>query len=128
MRHDFPENITPSLILSILTLMFIPLEYRSRVARRAYRALKPGGACIIVEKIIGAHPPVAELLIEQYHAFKAHQGYSQEDIQRKAMALEGVLVPLTAKANEDLLRDAGFTHIECFWRWMNFCGWIAIKE
>ena len=42
-------------------------------------------------------------------------------------SLEGVLVPVTASWNEELLAKAGFKQIDCFWRWMNFAGWIAIK-
>jgi len=30
--------------------------------------------------------------------------------------------------NEAILKGAGFTTVDCFWRWMNFGGWIAIKE
>lgn len=29
--------------------------------------------------------------------------------------------------NEDLLRMTGFKKIDCFWRCLNFAGWIAIK-
>jgi tRNA (cmo5U34)-methyltransferase len=36
-------------------------------------------------------------------------------------------VPVTAAWNEDLLQQAGFRHVECFWRWLNFGGWIAVK-
>ena len=25
------------------------------------------------------------------------------------------------------LRDAGFKEVDCFWRWMNFAAWVAIK-
>ena len=50
-----------------------------------------------------------------------------DDIDRKALSLEGVLVPVTAKWNEELLQMAGFRQVDCFWRWMNFAGWIAIK-
>ena len=41
--------------------------------------------------------------------------------------LEGVLVPITAKWNEQLLGSAGFKKIDCFYRYLNFAGWIAIK-
>jgi tRNA (cmo5U34)-methyltransferase len=34
---------------------------------------------------------------------------------------------VTAKWNEDLLRDAGFRTVECFWRHLNFAGWVAVK-
>jgi tRNA (cmo5U34)-methyltransferase len=44
-----------------------------------------------------------------------------------ALSLEGVLVPVTAAWNEYLLRSAGFSHVDCFWRWMNFAAWVAVK-
>jgi tRNA (cmo5U34)-methyltransferase len=44
------------------------------------------------------------------------------------LALEGVLVPVTAAWNEQLLKGAGFSQVECFWRWMNFAGWVAVKD
>jgi tRNA (cmo5U34)-methyltransferase len=37
-------------------------------------------------------------------------------------------VPVTARWNEELLRSAGFVDIDCFWRWMNFAGWIAVRH
>mgnify|MGYP002682876247 CR=1 FL=1 len=51
----------------------------------------------------------------------------RNEIERKRLSLEGVQVPVTARWNEDMLRSAGFDKIECFWRWMNFAGWVAIK-
>ena len=53
--------------------------------------------------------------------------YSQDEIDAKRHSLEGVLVPVTARWNEDLLSTAGFDHVDCFWRWMNFAGWIAVR-
>jgi hypothetical protein len=43
------------------------------------------------------------------------------------MALECVLVPLTAEWTETLLRRCGFRHVDCFWRLWNFAGWVAVK-
>lgn len=34
---------------------------------------------------------------------------------------------MTARFNEEMLTDAGFSHVECFWRWCNFAGWIAVR-
>lgn len=67
-------------------------------------------------------------LVRNYYALKRHNGYDDEEIQRKRLSLEGRLVPITAAWNEQLLRSAGFTETECFWRWMNFAGWIAAKR
>ena len=126
LRHEFPP-VRASVVLSVLTLQFVPIEYRQRVVSRAYDALEPGGALILVEKVLGATAMLTETLSRQYHALKAANGYSTEEIAAKATSLEGVLVPVTARWNEELLHAAGFAHVDCFWRWMNFAGWLAVK-
>lgn len=127
LRESFP-NFNASVILSVLTLQFTPIEYRNRILRRAYDHLLPGGAFILVEKVSGAAAATDELLIKHYHALKESNGYGKDDIERKRLALEGVLVPLTATENHHRLKDAGFNSVECFWRYLNFAGWIALKE
>lgn len=126
LREGFPP-VDASVILSVLTLQFTPIEYRQQIVKRAFDALLPGGALIIVEKIIGATADLDALMVKLYYDFKRASGYTEEEIQRKRMALEGVLVPLTAEWNEELLRRCGFRHVDCFWRWMNFAGWVAVK-
>jgi tRNA (cmo5U34)-methyltransferase len=81
-----------------------------------------------VEKVLGSSAPIDDLLVRRYYALKAAHGYTAEQIERKRLALEGVLVPVAARSNEDLMRDAGFDQIDCFWRWCNFAGWIALKN
>lgn len=54
--------------------------------------------------------------------------YTDEQIKRKRLTLQGVMPPLSARENEKLLKKAGFKKIECFWRHFNFAGWICIKE
>lgn len=34
---------------------------------------------------------------------------------------------VTAAWNEEMLRNTGFVEVDCFWRWMNFAGWVATK-
>ena len=67
-------------------------------------------------------------MVKHYHQLKKHNGYSDELIERKRLSLEGVLVPVTARWNEELLRSAGFTQVDCFWRWMNFSAWVGVVE
>ena len=55
-------------------------------------------------------------------------GYSMNEVERKKLALEGVLVPLTAQINEQFLHNAGFVQVDAFWRNLNFCAWIAVKS
>lgn len=127
LRHGFPELVEVDVVLSIFTLQFIPVEYRARVVRDVYAAMKPGGALIVAEKVLGETAQTQAAFVEVYHAFKQAQGYSREEVDRKALSLEGRLVSLTPAGNEGLLRAAGFSRIECFWRWANFGAWLAVK-
>jgi tRNA (cmo5U34)-methyltransferase len=116
------------LYMSILTTMFIPIEHRQKLIQDVYDRLNSGGAFIYVEKILGNYPNLNKVMASNYHVMKLNNGYTREEVDRKALSLEGVLVPITAKWNEDLLHEAGFRQVDCFWRWMNFAGWIAIKD
>lgn len=123
---EFPA-CRPSVVLSVLTLQFVPIEHRQAVVDAAYKKLLPGGALIVVEKVLGASAELQRDFVEEYHALKASQGYSLEEIDRKRLSLRGVLVPVTAAWNEDLLRSVGFRSVDCFFRWLNFAGWVAVK-
>lgn len=126
LRTDYPPAHA-SVTLCILTLQFTPIEYRQQILKRIYDHTIAGGALILVEKVIGATASLDNLMTGRYYDLKAEHGYSQEQIQRKRLSLEGVLVPVTARWNEELLHLAGFREIDCFWRWMNFAGWLAVK-
>lgn len=127
LRHDYPD-LDASVVLSVLTLQFIPIEYRQKITQNVYDSLRPGGAFLLVEKILGRDSFTNELFIETYLKRKGANGYSQEQINRKRESLEGVLVPVNDIWNEDLLRLAGFKHVECYWRHLNFAAWIGFKE
>lgn len=115
-------------VLSVLFLQFVPIEYRQKIVANIYSDLEPGGALILVEKVLGSTAQLDSLEVDLYLESKKAAGYTQEQIDRKRLSLEGVLVPVTAKWNEELLAGAGFRTVDCFWRWMNFAGWIAVKE
>ncbi|MFI5270216.1 MAG: hypothetical protein ACHQ7M_22785, partial [Chloroflexota bacterium] len=85
-------------------------------------------AFILVEKLLMSTAGLQRVFTDRYYQMKRDNGYTQEEIDRKRLALEGVQVPVTASWNEQLLHDAGFRQAECFWRWFNFAGWIAVKE
>ena len=120
-------NTDASVVLSVLTLQFVPINYRQQIIREAFNALEPGGVFIVVEKVLGEGADVDDMLVKRYHEHKAQGGYSLESVRAKQEALEGVLVPVTASMNEQMLRAAGFREVDCFWRWMNFAGWVAVR-
>lgn len=115
------------MVLAVLTIQFTPIEYRQRIISNIFASLVPGGAFIMVEKVLGATTTINEILVERYYDLKHQNGYTGEEIERKRLSLEGVLVPVTAEWNRQLLSSAGFREVDCFWRWCNFAGWLAIK-
>jgi tRNA (cmo5U34)-methyltransferase len=130
-EHDLREGlpyVKASVILAVLTIQFTPIEYRLKILKDVYDYLEPNGAFIFVEKVLGASADIDTAMVDLYYDMKREHGYTEDQIQRKRMSLEGVLVPVTTRWNEELLSMAGFRQIDCFWRWMNFAGWIAIKE
>ena len=92
-----------------------------------FESLAPGGAFILVEKILGATAKLDEAFVNLFLNIKRENGYSESQIDRKRLSLEGVLVPVTARWNEELLYQEGFTSVDCFWRHLNFAGWVAVK-
>ena len=125
-KEDF-EVKNCGAILSILTLQFIPIEYRQEVLKKVYDSLSKKGIFIFVEKIIGDNYNYSELYEQLYYNMKYINGYSTQEIRDKRMKLEGVLVPVTNQFNIDLLKQAGFTKIDIFWKDLNFIGYIVMK-
>lgn len=126
LRADFPP-VRASVMLSVLTLMFTPINYRLRIIQDIYDHLLPGGAFLLVEKVLADSARLDTYFQQRYHQMKREAGYSWDEIERKRLALEGVQVPVTAHWNEELLKNAGFRQVDCYWRWLNFAGWIAVK-
>ena len=126
LRKDFPRGFY-DVIMSVLTILFIPIQYRQDIIQSIYNNLKPGGVFIFVEKVLGNSALIDRSLVENYYKIKYENGYSYEQIERKRLSLEGVQVPVTSNWNIDLLKQAGFKQIDVFWRYLNFVGYVAIK-
>lgn len=122
----FPNDLY-TLIMSVLTIQFTPIEYRQRIIQNIYDNLSNSGGFIMVEKVLGNCSDINEMLVNEYLKMKESNGYTKEQIVRKQSALEGVLVPVTSNWNIDLLKQAGFRKVDVFWRWMNFEGYICLK-
>jgi tRNA (cmo5U34)-methyltransferase len=127
LREGLPEGDTWTVALSVLTLMFVPIEYRQQILADIYDRLDNGGAFILVEKVLGDDASLNTRLVEMYYDIKRQNGYDDDSIDRKRLALEGVLVSLRASENERMVRSAGFEQVECIWRYLNFAGWVAVK-
>ena len=109
------------------TLQFIPLENRVSLLKKIHKSLIPGGGFILNEKVLSENELLGETFVEMHHDFKKGHGYSKMEISKKREALENVLVPLKLSKTITLVREAGFTAVDIFFKWNNFAGLIALK-
>jgi tRNA (cmo5U34)-methyltransferase len=124
-RSQVVENA--SVAVMTLTLQFIRPLHRERVIRNVIEGLNDQGCLILIEKLTLGDSLFNRLFIRYYYDMKKRQGYSDSEIAHKREALENVLIPYRPEENRELLANAGFRHIEEFFRWYNFCGMIAVK-
>jgi tRNA (cmo5U34)-methyltransferase len=116
-----------SVVTMILTLQFVRPLYRERVMQRIYNGLNEQGCLILIEKLTSQDTLFNRLFIGYYYDFKRRNGYSETEITQKREALENVLIPYRLEENVELLKSSGFGSIECFFRWYNWCGIVAVK-
>lgn len=126
MHHDLPIK-NASVVTMLLTLQFVRPLHRSRIMEQIYRGLNENGCVILIEKLVVEDSRLNRMFIDHYYDFKRGNGYSDTEIAKKREALENVLVPYRLDENRALLKDAGFTAVEEFFRWYNFSGIVAIK-
>lgn len=128
LRKGYPKTEHEvSCTLCVLTMMFVPVNYRPQLFYEAGLRTCQGGAFILVEKVVGPNGPIDDVLQANYHRLKTMSGYTPEDIERKRLSLEGTLVPLTASMNEMFLKEH-FGSVDCFWAWGPFRAWLAVKR
>lgn len=110
------------------TLQFVRPLHREALVRRVHDALAPAGAFLLSEKILVGDSALNRAYIDRYYAYKAAQGYTGEEIQKKREALENVLVPYRVDENVELLKRCGFRTVDVFFRWHNFASFVAVKH
>lgn len=115
------------LFISNYTLQFIRPLLREKLIKKIYDSLDDGGVFIFSEKLISTNKALAKQSIDEYYEFKKTQGYSSFEISQKREALENVLIPYSNEENINMIKDAGFSHCETIFQWVNFATFIAIK-
>ncbi|HCC55179.1 MAG TPA: carboxy-S-adenosyl-L-methionine synthase CmoA [Desulfobulbaceae bacterium] len=137
MRHDYHlecmdlnhevrvENA--SVVIMNLTLQFVRPLNRERLIQSIAKGVNENGCLILIEKVLSRDSLLNRFFIKYYYDFKEASGYSKLEISQKREALENVLIPYRVQENEDLILKNGFTDCEVFFKWYNFCGYIARK-
>lgn len=130
MEADLNEKLpieNASVVVMNYTLQFIKQDNRSPLLKSIYDGLISGGSLILIEKVKSEIPDLNKIFIEFHHHFKEENGYSKLEISQKREALENVLIPWTVEQNNELIRSAGFSTVDLFFKWNNFAGFIALK-
>ena len=117
-----------SVVVLCLTLQFVRPINRERLVKEIFKGLVPGGVLIVMEKILAEDSAFNRDFIKYYYDMKRRHNYSEMEIAQKREALENVLIPYKLSENITLMREAGFSHCEVFFKWYNFSGFIATKN
>lgn len=116
-----------SLVIMCLTLQFIRPLSRTPLIQSIYDQLPPGGALILVEKVLGEGTVFNRRFIDYYYEYKRRNGYNELEIAQKREALENILIPYKHSEDIMMLLKAGFSECETFFKWYNFTGIVAVK-
>jgi tRNA (cmo5U34)-methyltransferase len=116
-----------SLVIMCLSLQFVRPMNRTALIQDIYNQLNPGGALLLVEKVIGEGNTFNRRFIDYYYDYKRRNGYNEMEIAQKREALENILIPYKHSENIKMLLDAGFRECETFFKWYNFTGVVATK-
>ena len=116
-----------SVVVLNLTLQFVRPLYRDKLIKDIYEGLQDKGCLILIEKVLGNNSTFNSFFIKFYYEMKRRKGYSELEISRKREALENVLIPYRLEENKQLLKRNGFSSLDIFYKWYNFCGLVAMK-
>lgn len=128
---DLNKNVeikNASVVVLCLTLQFVRPIHRERLIKTIFDGLCKDGIIILMEKILAEESSFNRDFIKYYYDMKRRHHYSEMEIYQKREALENVLIPYKLSENNLMLREAGFAHVELFFKWYNFAGLIAVKN
>lgn len=112
-------------VTALYTLQFIDPSERPRILQRVAEGLQPGGRLYLAEKTCDEDLETEEEHRRLYEAWKARQGYSAVEIERKRAALDGVLIRWSERRWRTELEAAGLPRIRVFGRFLHFVLLVA---
>jgi|TARA_B100001964_G_C14018925_1_gene502897 tRNA (cmo5U34)-methyltransferase len=114
-------------IISFYTVQFIKQKYRQRIINNIFKSLNWGGGFFFAEKVRSYDARTQDMNNEVYKEWKAHQGFSDEEINSKTKSLKGILDPFSSKGNLEMLKRAGFKDFLVIAKFVSFEIVLAIK-
>lgn len=122
-------SITNASVVTMLALPSARPLYNSQIMERIYQGLNKSGCVIFTEKLMPKDPHINQMFIN--HSYDPrHANHFPENKKSKAVTPEAVTdvpPPYGFEEIQQFLKSTGFTVVEEFFRWYNFCGIIAVK-
>jgi len=109
----------------LLTLHFVDVEERLRIASEIRRRLKPGAPFVAAHFSIPGDDDERPLWLSRYSAFLAAAGVEPDKAAAARKAVDGQLSILAPEQDVVILRDAGFSDPTLFYTGFTFRGWVA---
>ena len=117
-----------SVVVINFVLQFLKISDRSKLLRKIYKGLVPGGILILSEKVHFNSKRKTEAMSDIYHSFKSLNGYSELEISSKRDSLEGVLVTETEDQHLARAKDSGFKKPDKLMSNLNFLTYKFEKK
>lgn len=117
---------TPSLVISLFTLQFLPLGDRPNILSLIYDELAEGGAFIWAEKVHEESGELERVMNSGYYDFKGKH-FTPAEIMQKEKDLRPIMQTNTSMRNYIMAENAGFTVGTMFWKFYNFEAWLFVK-
>jgi len=109
----------------LLTMHFVPVDERRRMAAEIHRRLTPGAPFVVVHMSLPASDADRTTWLSRYTAFAASSGIEFENAEAARQAVATRLTILTPEQDEAMLREAGFSDVSLFYAGFTFRGWVA---
>jgi len=116
-----------SFISSYFTIAFVEPSQRQKAFNNFYKSLEWGGGLIIFDKVRAPDARFQDMMTTIYNEYKIKAGYTAEEILNKTLSLKGILDPFSSRANQQMLKRAGFTDVMTVFKFITFEGYLAIK-
>jgi tRNA (cmo5U34)-methyltransferase len=109
----------------LLTLHFVDVEERRRIASEVRRRLKPRAPFVVAHLSAPNGKEERPLWLSRYSAFLAASGVEPDKAAAAREAVTNHLKILAPAQDEAILRDAGFSDATLFYTGFTFRGWVA---
>jgi len=120
-------RLRAQVVSAVLCHHYLDPEGRAAAVRGCFEVLEPGGALVVVENVDADSERGRELGLRRWRDFQIAQGRSPEAVAQHLARFGTELKPVRVAEHLAVLRAAGFSTVELFWRAQMQAGFLAVK-